>query len=69
MPLVSNDTRDIEAYVAEQMFAPVFFPPFAAANVPLGTENRYKAIYILDTSRPAWMDINGAWRYADGSAI
>lgn len=69
MPLQSNSTRDIEQYVAEQISAPVYFPPFASADKPQGTRWRYKGIYITTTSRPAWMDSAGTWRYADGTAV
>jgi hypothetical protein len=69
VPLTNNSVRDIEQYVAEQMAAPVFFPPFAAADKPLGDRWRYKGIYITDTSQPAWMDAAGTWRYADGTTV
>ena len=69
MPLSSNEPRDIETYVAEQMSAPVYFPPFTSALKPMGSRWRYKGIYISDTSKPAWMDSSGTWRYADGVAV
>jgi hypothetical protein len=69
MPLSSNAVRDIEIYVAEQMSAPVYFPPFTIALKPSGTKWRYKGIYITDTSKPAWMDSSGTWRYADGTTV
>jgi hypothetical protein len=69
MPLAGNTVRDIEIYVAEQLAAPVQFPAFTVANKPLGSRWRFKAIYITDTSKPAWMDSSGTWRYADGSAV
>lgn len=68
MALGSNTPRDIEIYVAEQTTRPVYFPPFTAAQKPLGVKGlRYRGIYITDTNKPAWMDANGVWRYADGS--
>lgn len=69
MTLPSNAPRDIEQFIGEQLAAPVFFPPFAAAAKPGGTKFRYRAIYITDTSKPAWMDANGVWRYADGTTV
>lgn len=69
MPLASNSLRDIEIYVAEMMAGPVFFPPFAAADKPTGTKWRFKGIYITDTKKPAWMDVNGVWKYADASLV
>ena len=69
MPLQSLSTRDIEIYVAEQLAGPVYFPPFTAALKPTSTKFRYRGIYITDTSKPAWMDVNGTWRYADGSTV
>lgn len=69
MPLVSNDTRDIEAYIGEQLSAPLSFKPFASADKPTDAKYRYKSIYITDTSRPAWMDADGVWRYSDGTAV
>lgn len=68
MPLASNSVRDIELYIAEQMQAPTF-PPFTAATLKTGTKYRYRAVYVTDTNKPAWMDSNGTWRYADGSAV
>lgn len=68
MPLTSNDPREIETYVAEQMQAPRF-PPIAAANLKTGTQYRYRAAYVTDTSKPAWCDASGVWRYADGTTV
>ena len=69
MTLISNNADDIVRFVAEQFTAPVYFPPFAAADKPGQPRWRYHAIYITDTSKPAWMDVAGTWRYADGSAV
>ncbi len=69
MPLTSPTQTDIEQYIGEQLAAPVFFPPFTAALKPTAAKFRYRAIYITDTSKPAWMDEAGTWRYADGSAV
>lgn len=69
MPLQSNSARDIEIYIGEQMSAPVLFPAFTVATKPMGARWRFKAIYITDTSKPAWMDANGTWKYADGSSV
>ncbi len=69
MSLASNTQTDIEQFIGEQLAAPVFFPPFASALKPTQSKWRYRGIYILDTSKPAWMDMTGTWRYADGSAV
>ena len=69
MPLTSNAPRDIEQFVAERLAAPVLFPPFTAATKPANPRFRYHAIYITNTSKPAWMDANGVWRYADGTTV
>lgn len=68
MPLTSNSVKDIEIYVADQMAAPQF-PAVAAANLKTGAQYRYRAAYVTDTSRPAWCDVNGVWRYADGTTV
>ncbi|MBY0512039.1 MAG: hypothetical protein K2P94_18025 [Rhodospirillaceae bacterium] len=69
MSLTTLSRRDIEQYIAAQTAQPVYFPPYAAALKPAGTKFRYRGIYITDTSKPAWMDASGVWRYADGSAV
>jgi hypothetical protein len=69
MGLVSNRTDDIEQYVGEQLAAPPYFPPYTAATKPTSLKWRNRAIYISDTSKPAWMDSTGTWKYADGSAV
>lgn len=69
MSLNTNDPRDIMQFVNDQLSAPVYFPKFAAAEKPMTLRWRYHAIYITDTSKPAWMDSAGAWRYADGTAV
>jgi hypothetical protein len=69
LSLTTPTQRDIEQYIAEQTTQPVYFPPFMAALKPTSTKFRYRGIYIIDTSKPAWMDVNGMWRYADGSAV
>ena len=69
MVLSPDIRRDIEDYVGACLSAPVFFPPFAAAAIPTSLRFRYCAIYVTDTSKPAWMDAGGTWRYADGSAV
>jgi len=69
LSLNTNDPRDITAYVEAQLAAPVLFVPFSVANKPTATKWRYHAIYITDTSKPAWMDASGTWKYADGSAV
>lgn len=69
MSLTTLSPRDIAQYIAEQITQPVYFPPFSAALKPGGVKFRYRGIYITDTSKPAWMDVNGVWRYADGSAV
>ena len=68
MPLQSNSTKDIEIYLAEQMAAPAF-PATTAAALKTGAQYRYRAYYVTDTSKPAWCDASGVWRYADGSAV
>lgn len=69
MTLTTNSTIDIETYIGEQLASPVFFQKFSAALKPTDTKWRYHAIYITDTDQPAWMDVNGIWRYADGSTV
>lgn len=69
MPLTTNDPKDIMGYIAEQAAAPVMFPAFTVALKPMGIRWRFRAIYITDTSKPAWMDAALVWRYADGSAV
>ncbi len=56
-------------FVGEELAAPSRFPSFAAADKPAQPRWRYHAIYITDTSKPAWMDASGTWRYADGSTV
>ena len=68
MPLSSNSTRDIEIYIAEQLAA-LKFPAFTIAQLKTGTSRRFLAVYVTDTSQPAWADENGLWRYADGSSV
>lgn len=68
MPLQSNSVRDIEIYIAEQMASPQF-PAVAAADLKTGTRQRFRAVYVTDTSKPAWVDAVGVYRYADGSAV
>lgn len=69
MSLNGNDPLDIEQYVLEQTTQPVFFPPFTVANKPTLTRLKYRGIYITDTSKPAWMDATGLWRYGDGTLV
>lgn len=69
MSLTGTDALSIEQYVAEQITQPVYFPPFTIANKPTLTRLKYRGIYILDTSKPAWMDPAGAWRYGDGTLV
>lgn len=69
MSLSTPRQQDIEQYIAEQNSQPVYFPPFTAALKPTNPKLRYRGIYITDTSKPAWMDAAGVWRYADGSAV
>lgn len=69
MPLPSNAVRDIEIYIGEQTTQPVYFPPFTIALKPTAVKFRFRGIYITDTSKPAWMDANGVWKYADGSSV
>lgn len=69
MALTTNDPLDIQRYVADQLAAPVFFPPFTTSTKPMDTRWRFRGIYITTTSKPAWMDSSGTWKYADGSAV
>lgn len=69
MSLNGNDPRDIEQYVLEQTTQPVYFPPFTVALKPTSARFRYRGIYITDTSKPAWMDVQGLWRYSDGTLV
>ncbi len=69
MPLTSNSVKDIEQYIAEQTTQPVLFPTFTIANKPTLTRLKFRAIYITDTSKPAWMDAQGLWRYSDGTLV
>lgn len=69
MPLLTNSPSDIEQYVGELLTSPMYFPPYTASTAPTSLKWRYRAIYITSTSKPAWMDSTGTWRYADGTAI
>jgi len=69
MGLASNDPRDIAQYVGEHLAAPPYFPPFTGAGKPTSLKFRHRAVYILDTNKPAWMDAQGTWRYADGTPV
>ena len=69
MILTTSHQQDLEQYIAERMVQPMYFPPFSAAQKPTTLKQRYRGIYITDTSKPAWMETDGVWRYADGSAV
>lgn len=69
MPLTSNDPRDIEQYVQAFLASPMYIKKFTVATKPTDLKWRYHAIYITDTSKPAFMDAAGTWRYADGTTV
>lgn len=68
MPLTTNAPRDIEIYVEEKLQA-LKFPAFSAASLKTLPTLRYSAVYVTDTSKPAWADATGAYRYADGTLV
>lgn len=68
MSLATNAPRDIEIYIAEQLSA-LKFPAFLISELKTGAARRYSAAYVRDTSKPAWCDVNGVWRYADGTTV
>ena len=69
MSLTTPTQRDIEQYIAEQTTQLVYFQPFTIVLKPTSLKFRYRGINITDTSKPAWMDGSGVWRYGDGSAV
>lgn len=66
--LGSNSPLDIEKYIAEQLSA-LKFPARTIAQLKTGADRKYLAVYVTNTSQPAWADVNGVYRYADGSAV
>lgn len=66
MPLNSNDPRDIETFVYDQR---QFIPVATTADLHTGPRLKFKTAYVIATRKPAWSDENGAWRYADGTAV
>jgi len=68
MGLASNSPQDIEQYIAEQLSG-LKFTPSAIADLKTGDRVKFLTRYITDTSKPAWADADGVWRYADGSAV
>lgn len=68
MPLASNSIRDIEIYIGEQLSA-LKFQASSIAELKTGPKIKFATKYITDTSKPAWADANGVWRYADGTLV
>lgn len=68
MSLPSNDPGDIEQYIAEQLSGLKFIAS-TIAHLKTGPKVRFGTRYITDTSKPAWADVNGVWRYADGTLV
>lgn len=66
MTLTSNDPRDIEQFVTERRAFPVVA---TTADLKTGARFKFLTAYVLSTRKPAWSDENGAWRYADGTAV
>jgi hypothetical protein len=60
--------RDIQIYIDERLAA-LKFPAVRIADLKTGPRSKFLAVYVTDTSKPAWADVNGAYRYADGSAV
>jgi hypothetical protein len=66
MPLNSNEPTDIETYINDRRPFPVVS---TTADLHTGPRFKFQTAYVRATNKPAWSDENGAWRYADGTAV
>jgi hypothetical protein len=72
MPLVSNDTRDIEAYVEERLRGPFALTSYNSDSRPNATNYPRSLIYDGTDNSPMSSDVSGNWRnilsYTTGTA-